>query len=78
MDMLGWTIDTKAMTISVPPEKGESYVPCFGNGHLQERWRRSRMFSRSSESCCMCPELCGVGAFVRRIMNQLGFAHLRA
>lgn len=79
MDMLGWTIDTKAMTISVPQEKIAKLRA------LLQEWPSDRERASVKEVRSLLGKLLHLSEvvrpgrfFVRRILNQLGLAPMAA
>lgn len=79
MDMLGWSIDTVAMTISVPQEKVVHLRA------LLDEWPADRRVAPIKEARSLLGKLLHLSEvvrpgkfFVRRILNQLGLAPLKA
>ena len=77
-DMLGWTIDTKAMTISVPQEKVAKLR------ELLRAWPADRKTASVKEVRSLLGRLLHLSEvvrpgkfFIRRILNQLGLAPLQ-
>ena len=79
LEVLGWTIDTVAMTISLPPAK------LVQLRKLLERWPADRRIASVSELRSLVGRLLHVCevvrpgfCFVRRILNQLGLSSVPA
>jgi len=79
MVMLGWLIDTVAMTISVPPEKAVHVCEMLSQWPAGRRTATVKEIRSLLGTLLHLSEVVRPGKFfVRRILNQLGLAPLRA
>lgn len=78
MEMLGWSIETAAMTISVPQEKMVQVRDVLAKWPVDRRVAPVKLVRPLLGKLMHLSELVRPGKFfVRRILNQLGLAPLK-